>query len=950
MDDISKMGYKDNSPYKDSSTLEIQSPSITMRGVSKKIIGIDDNGKIQIMYPEKDYYYPNTDKVTEIPFKQKGGQINGNMKKKYNFREFESYMSDLSEDEQNQLIDYMEGLNDMDRQKFMTGGETTWTKYQKGGYVDTIGTTESSQFDYQTKGKRSNEASTPRGLDDSGREVLSKGSKGREVTITQYFLKSKGFYKGEVNGIYGSKTEKAVKEYQKWFNDNSKYSLKYTTDGDKTELIGGPKGKKIAVDGIIGDQTRSALMYREMPESKPKETTKPEIVEVYPGQSLISYNATDSHPNAGPVSMDYAGGLSMAALAVLGMMGGAGVEGSLSSETSVVNNLTKYGLKPEQSIPNSSPNFVPKNFGNPGIGGRAFQPRTPSSYGTRVQYQDGGSVNRQIVEVEDNETVKQPNGELYQFNGATHAQGGIDAALEPGSKIFSEYLKARPEVIKAVTGRDTKQKMSYADLSKKFDTTKWSKILQNPDSDKFELETASLKMAGNNAMLETIFSAQELDKQKDNKNKYQNGGKVLASDSDKIFFDPITKTWVGRRDDGSFFPKDKTIDFTKQNQNPFDQSLYGSENQLNQSNTSPWNVQVNAVPGEFIIPPKNPGDLNPEGSNQTLDIVEPQRNNKVSPVTPVKTQSTTGNKPIVTKREVTTDEVPILSKIANFNQLDTKELPDQVTSENAGSAPDISDYISDTTSQYQDNSINSTNKFGISPKLIGTLLDIGLAASDKLTVQNPQFRDLRKYPIFSRFVDFEDKEVSRNYALNIQQIQNSNLPEQVKQSRIADLNAQLQDYQAKIDYSNVQRYEQKIGQDTEKLQSYINANIDQNYQDIERYNAQKARVDYLRDQFKAQKKSRIVNSIRSYMDYVDDTNMKNQIYADNYKVNPYTGKVQFTGQKTDPLKSTEQQLNQYAQNSKNQVSLPNGASLTMLNESTGIVTDSTGKTEIVKLK
>ena len=124
-------GYKSNSKDRFEPMLEIPSSNITMQGVNHPVIGIDDLGNIKVMKPKKNYVFPGSS-VTEIPIKQKGGTI---MKKKFNPKEFESYLSELDEDQQDSLIDYMEGLEDVERDKFMMGGKTSWKKYQKGGSV-----------------------------------------------------------------------------------------------------------------------------------------------------------------------------------------------------------------------------------------------------------------------------------------------------------------------------------------------------------------------------------------------------------------------------------------------------------------------------------------------------------------------------------------------------------------------------------------------------------------------------------------------------------------------------------------------------------------------------------------------------------------------------------------------------------------------------------------------
>lgn len=64
--------------------------------------------------------------------------------------------------------------------------------------------------------------------------ALSKyGSTGEEVKQIQTKLKNWGYYKGNIDGIYGSKTVKAVKDFQ---NKNG-----------------------LEVDGIVGDKTLAAL-------------------------------------------------------------------------------------------------------------------------------------------------------------------------------------------------------------------------------------------------------------------------------------------------------------------------------------------------------------------------------------------------------------------------------------------------------------------------------------------------------------------------------------------------------------------------------------------------------------------------------------------------------------------------------------------------------------------
>ena len=554
------------------------------------------------------------------------------------------------------------------------------------------------------------------------------------------------------------------------------------------------------------------------------------------------------------------------------------------------------------------------------------------------------------VEVENGESVQLTNGELYKFTGKTHAQGGIDVILEPGSKIFSEYSKAPKELIKTVLGKETKKKMSYADLSKKFDTTKWSKILQNPDSDQYEKETAKLKMSGNLAMLETIFQTQEEEKIKSGKNsEYHYGGPVLPQK--KMY----TSFWDTRQD--IEMGKDVEGLTIEQQLTPL-QQIRAMYNQLPEVTVTgkrpvyPGNSKYDLVvtetePSTMANSPNRKtspvyfgnGVLPP--ATKTLDVVDPN-DTSVAPLpskgNPIKTRTSPQATQPVSQSVESRGSIPDLPTIPSL------ELPDSL--ESISKTPLKMEQIS-TSTQTPDTK-TSKNPFGIGHKLAGTILDIGLALGDTLTVQNPQYRDLRKSPLFSRFVDFDDKEAGRNLALNIQEIQNSNMPEVLKQARIANLNAQYQDHTAKVAFGNAQRYESKINQDTEKLQTYINNNIDQHFQDVERYNQQKARVDYLKDQFHAQQKSRVVNSIRNYLDYVEETRIKNQLNSENYRVNPITGRIDFLGNKQDALKKKEMEMQQYAQNAVPVKNLPNGAVLARTPQGVEIIIDSTGKATVVK--
>ena len=53
---------------------KVNSPNITMKGVSYPVLGVPDKGESQMMYPGQEYHFPEARNVTEYPRMQKGGQ------------------------------------------------------------------------------------------------------------------------------------------------------------------------------------------------------------------------------------------------------------------------------------------------------------------------------------------------------------------------------------------------------------------------------------------------------------------------------------------------------------------------------------------------------------------------------------------------------------------------------------------------------------------------------------------------------------------------------------------------------------------------------------------------------------------------------------------------------------------------------------------------------------
>lgn len=1049
-----KLGYKKNSPYKNEPYIDIQGNNLTMQSVEFPILAVPNNNAPTIMYPGEEHYFPNSNKVREIPMK--------NMKSKYkkggkldHTKALQAYLESLSEEEQDRFVDHYDSLPDNDKDDLVTrmvmrdGG-----MYQKGGNIPTV-----SQRDYTlSNGKKSN-----KDIDNSGRAVLKKGMKEElpgEITQLQAFLQNKGFYTGKQDGVYGDKTEAAVKKYQKWFNENAKYDMKSSTSTGTERFGSKSKSGKIKEDGVVGDQTRTALMYRDQNPAVSTPKQKEEEL-IFPNEQRVNrFTAEDSHIAGEPDGINFQGGFEMLGLAGLGFGAGAAID-ALSS-TAGMTNVARNVIQAGKNIPKA---MKPKPTLNPTIpkgspqmpGGRYFGPKTPSGYGTRVGYQDGGNIptypqvpdNQGVVEVEGKETVLLTNGELNKFEGPTHAQGGIPTNLPEGSKIFSHYLKPDPKIVETVLGKKAKPGLSYADLSKKFPTKKWENILNSPDTDKFQKNTAQVKIEKNKAMLETIFQAQELDKGVETDQQYmQSGGELnLSGISDRfeqlpngLIIDPVTNKQMKRLANGSYQvvgnipeirekerrplpqieadktrvqinpkPLDPFQNFINEQQNPISSYLpttsdkfpslktetalpdlnYQGKDSLPARNTvaEPVNTRVQINPRDVNGFQPTPDKKSPIGpgritwdfsdiSNRFEDrgngsYFDPVKYGKVdrnfdgtyivqegphkgttiaapnNPTTPNKIRPKGKGKNPINPTAPVQDAEPITIPLP-FDMLNNPVQNRTVASMNT-SNPQPTPINPVTQQQIKSKDKGSDFDFGIDSKLAGTILDIGLALSDNIKVRNPTYYDNQTYPLFSRFVEFDNKEAGRQSSLAIQQIQNSNMPEAVKQAQIANITAQTQNNQSQVNFNNQQRYENKLEGDTNKLQQYLDRNVGVRNQDFDSYLQRKARVDDLYSQFKAQQKSRVVNSGIDYLNYVDDTNKKNILTSDNYRYNPVTGKIRFKESQKDPLKEQEDAMSLYKQNAKNAIPLQNGASMTMIGNNMAVVVGADGKAQVVDL-
>ena len=151
---------------------------------------------------------------------------------------------------------------------------------------------------------------------------------------------------------------------------------------------------------------------------------------------------------------------------------------------------------------NSSGNFLnPSNMmGQTQFGVAKYGGQMQYAMGGEIQYANGGTgeIN---AEVEDNENAIGPNGEFTQFNGPTHAEGGIETDMAPGTMIFSDKLKMPGS------------KKSFAALNKLYDTNKEDDVLSSEKSNNTLKLTAMLMRDAKLKQSLALFQEQEQFKQ-----------------------------------------------------------------------------------------------------------------------------------------------------------------------------------------------------------------------------------------------------------------------------------------------------------------------------------------------------------------------------------------------------------------------------------------------------
>jgi hypothetical protein len=129
-----------------------------------------------------------------------------------------------------------------------------------------------------------------------------------------------------------------------------------------------------------------------------------------------------------------------------------------------------------------------------------------------------GPVDRSManVETEGGETVFLPDKEglpaHYRIHGPRHYEGGVPMNIPPDSFVFSDTKSMRikdADLLKEFGMPASNKGYTPAEIAKKYDINKFRRILQDPDSDKLQIQTAELNIANFQIKLGKLALIQE---------------------------------------------------------------------------------------------------------------------------------------------------------------------------------------------------------------------------------------------------------------------------------------------------------------------------------------------------------------------------------------------------------------------------------------------------------
>tara|TARA_R110001592_G_scaffold243219_10_gene504197 strand:+ start:2950 stop:4983 length:2034 start_codon:yes stop_codon:yes gene_type:complete len=103
---------------------------------------------------------------------------------------------------------------------------------------------------------------------------------------------------------------------------------------------------------------------------------------------------------------------------------------------------------------------------------------------------------------------------LVSIGGKKHSEGGTPLSAEPGSAIFSDYLKIKDPMILKFFNETGKKPKTFADISKKYKISEWSEERKEENNDKITNASLDKNLDNANFKLSALFTVQEFHEKK----------------------------------------------------------------------------------------------------------------------------------------------------------------------------------------------------------------------------------------------------------------------------------------------------------------------------------------------------------------------------------------------------------------------------------------------------
>lgn len=451
----------------------------------------------------------------------------------------------------------------------------------------------------------------------------------------------------------------------------------------------------------------------------------------------------------------------------------------------------------------------------------------------KYPYQDIPGLNN--IEVEGGETILLPNGRTFQFEGRSHAKGGIKASVPSQSLIFSQHLKLPKEMVGELLGTEGKV-MSPAKLSKAYDTNKIAKKLEDQSDryDELDKKTQQLMLVKTGMMQRQIFNAQEQfkgDRGKDARGKAQLG-LMTPFQTEPNYYTPQVDNninFVGQQSPlleniGAPLPavQNNLLDPNYANrkftgQNLTDYQEYQRFLTGDPSVYAKYNIPENRIPGVKRLTAINwlenqgtpTADKNIKAEGLVNDKWVPLTKENINQAKDTRFQGfddgLPGNGREGRDYARTSNQPHMFYENPGGIQTDTTGFGKSLTLGN--SVNPISKPLEEVPTIPQFTSYKSEpGKKGPDWQSITNGVELGLNAMNlaSIKVKNPYYQYAPSQLYYTRFEPINTKQQERAYNIAKESIENSNLPESVKQARLSEMYAKMVEGTNQIDITNQQ--------------------------------------------------------------------------------------------------------------------------------------------------